>query len=416
MASNGFSLFKMNHMAASREFLQLQDDFIVLTADIDDCPLVQIPLIEVFDFASSTLVDNYLQVLHDYVIELLEDTVWMDVNLFLHLLRSGYGICRHMEIGQFLPLRKRDLQSFILQSLRDCHVNGHQFAVPLIIKFSVPNSDLPRHHRRSKKVSPTSSTIATSCRTDGVGRSAVSDVGKRTLVSIDLSFQPSLYGNKNDLPSTKYCREKSPASTFFASDLTAVPLESYTKNTDVGHCTRVTSTSNPLGACNEDATFGCEKVDEESSVYNDVPHAVEDTSGGKPNIIPVTLKDGVKSTGSNLMNVTCHAAPSMAPSASTAPKGSAIGSIFCIESEGKNIEDGMSDDNLADVPSVVKHDRNDHIIDPTLDNNTNDGLPTKGIIPHRVTSTNAAGDTEQHRIALNPLLTFGPLGRTAQQA
>jgi hypothetical protein len=133
-------------MSAVREFSS--DDFIVIKADIDDSPSVEIPLIELFDLATFTLVDNYQHVLHGYVIELLENTVWMDEQLFLCLLRAGYDICREMEIGGVLPMKKRDLQSFILKTLCDCDDNDCYCAVPLIIKFSVPIAVIPRYQRR----------------------------------------------------------------------------------------------------------------------------------------------------------------------------------------------------------------------------------------------------------------------------
>jgi hypothetical protein len=138
-------------MSASREFFNLSDDFIVIRADINDSPSVEIPLTELFDLATFTLVDNYQQVLHGYVIELLEDTIWVDEQSFLHLLRGGYGICRETQTGLFRPMKRSDLQGFILQNLRDCNANDLYFAVPLLIKFSVSNADLPRSHRRVKE-------------------------------------------------------------------------------------------------------------------------------------------------------------------------------------------------------------------------------------------------------------------------
>ena len=139
-------------MSDSREFFNdPSDDFIVIRADINDSPLVEIPLTELVDLATFTLVENYQQVLHGYVIELLEDTIWVDEQSFLHLLRAGYGICHETQTGRFHSMKRRDLQSFILQNLRDCNANDLSFAVPLLIKFLVSNADLPRRHRRVKE-------------------------------------------------------------------------------------------------------------------------------------------------------------------------------------------------------------------------------------------------------------------------
>jgi hypothetical protein len=138
-------------MSASRECFNPSEDFIVIRADIDDSPSVEIPLTELFVLATFTLVENYQQVLHCYIVELLEDTVWVDEQSFLYLLRAGYGICREMETGQVHPMKSRDLQSFILQKLRECNANDHYLAVPLLIKFLVSNADLPRRHCRVKE-------------------------------------------------------------------------------------------------------------------------------------------------------------------------------------------------------------------------------------------------------------------------
>ena len=132
-------LNKDKPMSGSREFLDPLDDFIVIKADIDDSPSVEIPLIELFDLATFTLVDNYQQVLHGYVIELLEDTTWMDETSCMCLLCSGYGIS---ETGQSLPMERRELQQFILRSLRHCQdTSNHQFVAPLLINFLMPYAD-----------------------------------------------------------------------------------------------------------------------------------------------------------------------------------------------------------------------------------------------------------------------------------
>jgi hypothetical protein len=135
-------------MLPSREFFDSSDDFIVITADIDDSLSAEIPLVELFDLATFTLVDNYLHVLHCYVIELLEDIVWIDEQSFFQLLCSGYSIYHNRESGRFLPIQNKwDLQCLILQTLRDCNATNRSFAVPLIAKFSVSNTDLPRRKR-----------------------------------------------------------------------------------------------------------------------------------------------------------------------------------------------------------------------------------------------------------------------------
>jgi hypothetical protein len=59
-------------MVASREFYAT-DDNVVMTIDIEGSPLVEFPLGELFDSATSTLNDDYLMVLQDYGAQIVED-------------------------------------------------------------------------------------------------------------------------------------------------------------------------------------------------------------------------------------------------------------------------------------------------------------------------------------------------------
>jgi hypothetical protein len=151
-------------MFASREFLCLSDDVIVITTDIEDCPMVEIPLTELFDFKSFTLVENYIQVLHIYVIELLEDTVWMDVQSFWHLVSAGYDVHHRTDGGEMMAMKKPEFQRLILQTLRHCYDFNQPFAVDLFIKFLVAKTDIqcppmfPDNDNRSGNSMETSST------------------------------------------------------------------------------------------------------------------------------------------------------------------------------------------------------------------------------------------------------------------
>ena len=57
--------------------------------------------------------------------------------MFFHLLHAHYGVYRAMEIGVFLPMNAR--------AIHDCDDNDCYCAVPLIIKFLVPNANVPNH-------------------------------------------------------------------------------------------------------------------------------------------------------------------------------------------------------------------------------------------------------------------------------
>ena len=57
-------------MSDAGEF-QCPNDRVLITVDIKDCPLAEFPLYELFDLATSTLVDDYLVVLQAYVTHVL---------------------------------------------------------------------------------------------------------------------------------------------------------------------------------------------------------------------------------------------------------------------------------------------------------------------------------------------------------
>ena len=137
-------------MSVSKELIYSLDDVFVISATIDDSPSVEIPLNEIFDLSTYTLVDNFLQVIHGYVIELLEETTWMDELSFLRLRSAGYDIRCSMETGRSVPMERRELQRFVLQSLRQCQDNDHHFNVPIFLNFLVHHADLPLHQHRFK--------------------------------------------------------------------------------------------------------------------------------------------------------------------------------------------------------------------------------------------------------------------------
>ena len=47
--------------------IQHPNDYVMITVDIDDCPLVEVPPSELFDIATSTVIEDYLNVLQAYV-------------------------------------------------------------------------------------------------------------------------------------------------------------------------------------------------------------------------------------------------------------------------------------------------------------------------------------------------------------
>ena len=57
------------------------DDCLVITIDIVDCPMAEIPLTEVFNAPTMTLLDNYHEVIRDSVLQQLQDTTWLSKDL-----------------------------------------------------------------------------------------------------------------------------------------------------------------------------------------------------------------------------------------------------------------------------------------------------------------------------------------------
>ena len=130
-------------MSASKEFFH-SDDFVVITVDIENCPVVEFPLSELFDIAHARVVDNYLDVVQDYVTQLLEDTTWLDAQSALRILRSRLCMYHRRNEDELLTLRQPALQRLISQMLR-CRNGVHcdPIAVPLFIRFKCPEITLP---------------------------------------------------------------------------------------------------------------------------------------------------------------------------------------------------------------------------------------------------------------------------------
>lgn len=147
-------------MSASKEWYHL-DDYIVITVDIEDCPVVEFPLIELFAIATTTVVDNYLDVVKGYVAQLLEDTTWLDTQSAKCLLCSRLCMYHRRNEGELLSLRQPALQRFITQKLR-CRngVNYDPIEVPLLIRFMNPDITLPRKTRFPTAISRISPSIA----------------------------------------------------------------------------------------------------------------------------------------------------------------------------------------------------------------------------------------------------------------
>jgi hypothetical protein len=133
-------------MSASTEFYH-SDNYVAITIDIEDCPVVEFPLTELFDFATSTIVDNYLEVLQEYVTQILEDTTWLDKQSKLCLLRARFCIYQRKNDGTLYTLRQSAMQRLITQTLRCGNGIHRPIEVPLFVRLRSPEINVPRKTR-----------------------------------------------------------------------------------------------------------------------------------------------------------------------------------------------------------------------------------------------------------------------------
>jgi hypothetical protein len=144
MARAGLSFAEMNSMSASREFLSPHNITVVVTVDIDDCPMAIIPLTELFDFTTLTVVEDYLRVLGGYVKQQLESTTWLDKQSSSDLLSARFATYEVRDTGELVSIRKPAIQRMIVRNLQCYNDNQSWSTIPILIAFMVSASKLPR--------------------------------------------------------------------------------------------------------------------------------------------------------------------------------------------------------------------------------------------------------------------------------
>jgi hypothetical protein len=121
------------------EEIQHDNDCLVISIHIVDCPMAEIPLTEVFDVLTMSLLDNYHDVICDSVIQQLEDTTWLSNDLLPILTDPGFGMYHARDRYSFILLRKPALQRLILQHLKDRLRPSCTVHVPVMIRFLLPD-------------------------------------------------------------------------------------------------------------------------------------------------------------------------------------------------------------------------------------------------------------------------------------
>jgi len=138
-------------MSAPRESHH-PDDFVILTVDIDDCPIVELALTEIYDVDASRLKDDYLATLRNYVTQQLEDTTWLEDQSVSPLFDAGFATYHRKPTGSILSLRKPALSRLIDQTLRGRIEANTPISISILIRFLIPESELPTRNNRTPTV------------------------------------------------------------------------------------------------------------------------------------------------------------------------------------------------------------------------------------------------------------------------
>ncbi len=135
---------KCNNKMTDAEEIQYDNDCLVISIDIVDCPMGEIPLTEVFDVPTKTLVDNYHDGIRDSVRQQLEHTTWLSADLLTTLTDPGFGMYHARDRNSVIMLRKPALQRLIIQRLMDRSRPSDIVHIPVLIRFLLPDVDIPK--------------------------------------------------------------------------------------------------------------------------------------------------------------------------------------------------------------------------------------------------------------------------------
>ena len=126
---------------AAREFHL--DDNVVLSLELEDCPMAEIPLTELFDFESSMLYPTYTTVISNTVYQQLEDTAWLEFEQLEDLWSIGYCLYSLRPNG-VVSIRDEGFQRLINQCLSNRDSIDIPISIPVVIRFRVARAGLPR--------------------------------------------------------------------------------------------------------------------------------------------------------------------------------------------------------------------------------------------------------------------------------
>ncbi len=144
---------KIGTMSAPRE-LNHPDDFVILTVDVADSPIAELRLSEIYDVETSTINDNYLLVLQDYVALQLKATFGLCDRFKFRLLDSRFIPLHCRANGDIVSLRKPAMERLIRQILQSRLDARSPVSVSLLIQFKTPGFKIPRRSHESPRIPP----------------------------------------------------------------------------------------------------------------------------------------------------------------------------------------------------------------------------------------------------------------------
>jgi hypothetical protein len=115
-----------------------------MVVDIEDCPVADVPLTEIYDTENSVLIDDYLSVLKTYIVQQIGDTIWLDDQSTTPLFDAGFATFYRKADGAVQSLRKPALQRLIDQTIRNRPNVSAPVRVKILVRFQIPISKLPR--------------------------------------------------------------------------------------------------------------------------------------------------------------------------------------------------------------------------------------------------------------------------------
>ena len=123
--------------------LQLNDCFLI-DLDIEDCPSAEIPLTDLYDMLTSSLLDNYRETIHLTIIQMLEDTMWINPAMMETIMNATFSMFEVRPNGQVISLRTQALQRLVSAVVAARAVPIVSIQIPILIRFKLSILELPR--------------------------------------------------------------------------------------------------------------------------------------------------------------------------------------------------------------------------------------------------------------------------------